>query len=60
MSDRWAPLCIEFCADWDQNSFDPDFPIHELASFEDDVREVFMRPAWDPAVVAVGSGRLTA
>jgi len=60
MSDRWAPLCIEFCADWDQNSFDPDFPIHELASFEDDVREVFMRPAWDPSVVAVGSGRLTA
>lgn len=60
MSDRWAPLCIEFCAEWDQNSFDPDFPIHDLASFEDDVREVFARPAWDPSVVAIGSGRLTA
>ena len=29
---------MEFCAEWDQNSFDPDFPIHDLASFEDDVR----------------------
>ena len=56
---RWAPLCMQFCAEWDQNSFDPDFPIHDLASFEDDVHEVFGRPAWDPQVVAVGSGRLT-
>jgi predicted HD phosphohydrolase len=56
---RWAPLCLQFCAEWDQNSFDPDFPIHELASFEADVHEVFSRPAWDPQVVAVGSGRLT-
>jgi predicted HD phosphohydrolase len=56
---RWAPLCEEFCARWDQNSFDPDFPIHELASFEPEVREVFGRPAWDPDVVAAGGGRLT-
>jgi predicted HD phosphohydrolase len=56
---RWAPLCEEFCARWDQNSFDPDFPIHDLESFGDDVREVFSRVAWDPTVVAVGSERLT-
>jgi predicted HD phosphohydrolase len=55
---RWAGLCEEFCARWDQNSFDPDFPIHDLASFEDEVREVFGRVAWDRAVVAVGSERL--
>lgn len=55
---RWAGLCEEFCARWDQTSFDPDFPIHPLDSFTDDVREVFGRTAWDPAVVAVGSGRL--
>jgi predicted HD phosphohydrolase len=60
MGHRWAPLCIQFCAEWDQNSFDPDFPIHELASFEDEVRAVFGRAAWDPAVIAVGSERLTA
>lgn len=56
---RWSGLCEEFCARWDQNSFDPDFPIHPLDSFEDEVREVFGRVAWDPAVVAVGSERLT-
>jgi predicted HD phosphohydrolase len=59
MDHEWAPLCMQFCAEWDQNSFDPDFPIHDLSSFEDDVHEVFGRPAWDPQVVAVGSGRLT-
>ncbi len=56
---QWAGLCAEFCARWDQNSFDPDFTIHDLASFEDEVREVFGRVAWDTAVVAQGSGRLT-
>jgi len=55
---QWAGLCEDFCANWDQNSFDPDFPIHPLESFRDDVREVFGRPAWAPEVVAVGSERL--
>ena len=55
---RWAPLCAQFCADWDQNSFDPDFPIHALASFSDNVREVFGRVAWAPDVIAIGSERL--
>jgi predicted HD phosphohydrolase len=55
----WFGLCEEFCARWDQTSFDPGFPIHPLTSFEDEVREVFGRVAWDPAVVAVGSERLT-
>ena len=57
---RWAPLCLQFCSEWDQNSFDPDFAIHGLETFEDEVREVFSRPAWDPQVVAPGSERLTA
>jgi predicted HD phosphohydrolase len=56
---RWGPLCEEFCARWDQNSFDPAFPIHDLASFEDDLREVFGRAAWAPESVAVGSERLS-
>jgi predicted HD phosphohydrolase len=60
MGHRWAPLCMQFCAEWDQNSFDPDFPIHELSTFEADVREVFSRAAWDPQFVATGSERLTA
>lgn len=56
---RWAGLCEEFCERWDQSSFDPDFPIHPLDSFVDDVREVFGRVAWDPKVVTVGSERLS-
>ncbi len=43
---QWAGLCEEFCAKWDQNSFDPAFPTHDLESFRADVNEVFSRPAW--------------
>jgi predicted HD phosphohydrolase len=55
---QWSALCAEFCERWDQTSFDPSFPIHDLASFEDDLREVFGRDEWDAALVAPGSGRL--
>lgn len=55
---RWAPLCEEFCARWDQVSFDPDYDSDALDSFADEVREVFGRPAWDPTFTAVGSERL--
>lgn len=56
---RWYELCRDFCHRWDQSSFDPGFPIHPLESFEDDLREVFGREAWDPSVVAIGPERLT-
>lgn len=54
----WFDLCADFCARWDQNSFDPDFPIHSLESFADEVRQVFARPAWDADVVAAGPAQL--
>ncbi len=54
----WYQLCADFCAQWDQNSFDPDGPVDPLDSFVDDVREVFARSAWDPAVIAAGPGIL--
>jgi predicted HD phosphohydrolase len=56
-SHEWAPLCADFCALWDQSSFDPSFPIHTLDSFADEVREVFSRTAHDPSVVAAGPAR---
>ncbi len=56
---EWAGLCEEFCARWDQNSFDPGFPIDPLDSFADEVYEVFGRVAWDPHVIAAGPARLT-
>ena len=54
----WAPLCAEFCARWDQSSFDPDHPIDSLDSFADEVREVFSRPAHDVRITAAGPPRL--
>ncbi len=35
--------CIDFCARWDQASFDPEFPTRPLEHFEPLVRELFAR-----------------
>lgn len=35
--------CVNFCARWDQVSFDPDYPTRPLAYFEDRVRALFAR-----------------
>ncbi len=50
----WFALCADFCARWDQSSFDPTAPIHTLASFVDEVHEVFARQAWDADVTTAG------
>jgi predicted HD phosphohydrolase len=55
---KWALLCADFCALWDQSSFDPSFPIHTLDSFVDEVQEVFGRTAHHPSVIAAGQARL--
>lgn len=55
---QWFDLCASFCAEWDQNSFDPDAPTDDLASFADDVRTVFARTAWDAEVIAAGPALL--
>ena len=34
---------MDFCANWDQNSFDPDYPSEPLDTFEPLVREIFSR-----------------
>jgi predicted HD phosphohydrolase len=46
--DRYADspyydACIQFCADWDQNCFDPSYPTKPLGHFEPLVRELFSR-----------------
>lgn len=46
--------CVDFCERWDQASFDPDYPMDTLESFAGDVRQVFARKAWDPAVLQAG------
>ena len=35
--------CVEFCARWDQASFDPDYPTEPLEHFEPLVRELFAK-----------------
>jgi predicted HD phosphohydrolase len=44
----WYQACKDFCANWDQCSFDPDYPTEPLETFEPIVREIFTRPAHDP------------
>jgi predicted HD phosphohydrolase len=40
----WFALAEQFADDWDQVSFDPDYPTEPLAHFEPRVRAVFGRP----------------
>jgi predicted HD phosphohydrolase len=44
----WYAACRDFCANWDQNSFDPDYPTEPLAAFEPLLRRVFGRAPHDP------------
>jgi predicted HD phosphohydrolase len=40
----WFPLAERFADEWDQTSFDPDYPTEPLAHFESRVRAVFATP----------------
>jgi len=40
----WYPLAERFADEWDQTSFDPDYPTESLAHFEPAVRAVFATP----------------
>lgn len=41
----WFELAARFADEWDQTSFDPDYPTRTLQHFEPAVREVFSRPS---------------
>jgi predicted HD phosphohydrolase len=47
--------CAQFCEDWDQSSFDPDYDTLPLEFFREMVCGVFARKAYDPAVVRPGA-----
>jgi predicted HD phosphohydrolase len=51
---QWYDACVAFC-EWDQASFDPDYPSKPLAHFEPLLRRIFSREAHDPRYVAAGS-----
>ena len=46
--------CAEFCERWDQASFDPAYASQPLGFFQEMVREVFARSAYDPEVLRAG------
>ena len=48
---KWYASCDKFCRDWDQLSFDPDYPTKPLSYFEPMLREVFTRVPFDPKYV---------
>lgn len=52
----WYAATRDFCANWDQNSFDPDYPSEPLSSFEPALRRVFMRTPHDPRYTEAGNG----
>jgi predicted HD phosphohydrolase len=41
VGEPWFDLAEQFADDWDQTSFDPDYPTKPLSHFEPMVREVF-------------------
>jgi predicted HD phosphohydrolase len=47
----WYQACKDFCANWDQNSFDPTYRWEPLSRFEPLVRAIFTRPAHDARYV---------
>ncbi len=47
----WYQACKDFCANWDQNSFDPTYQWEPLSRFEPLVRSIFTRPAHDARYV---------
>ena len=47
----WFDSCEHFCSQWDQESFDPDYPTEPIETFEPMLREVFNRHPFDPAIV---------
>ena len=49
----WYRACKDFCANWDQSSFDPGYSSEPLRTFEPRVREIFSRPAHDPRYVSL-------
>ena len=52
----WYQACRNFCADWDQSSFDPDYAWEPIITFEPLVRRIFTRPAHDPRYVGEAPG----
>jgi len=47
--------CVDFCARWDQASFDPGYETLPLDHFAERVRNVFARAPYDPKTIRPGA-----
>ncbi|MEK9849514.1 MAG: HD domain-containing protein [Candidatus Puniceispirillum sp.] len=47
----WFDSCERFCGRWDQMAFDPAYKSKPLSHFEPMLRDIFSRPAFDPAII---------
>ncbi len=54
---RFFKSCAEFSRRWDQPSFDPNFPIEPLETFEQTVIAVFGRAPYDPKILRSGKAQ---
>jgi predicted HD phosphohydrolase len=52
----WYGACRDFCANWDQNSFDPEYPTEPLSTFEPIVRRIFSRAPHDARYTGPAGG----
>lgn len=50
----WYGACRDFCANWDQNSFDPGYPTEPIGTFTPIIERIFSRPPHDPRYTAGG------
>jgi predicted HD phosphohydrolase len=41
---QWFESCAAFCENWDQSSFDPDYPTETLEHFEPLLKQIFSKP----------------
>ena len=48
---KWFASCDRFCRDWDQMSFDPNYPTKTIDYFRPLIDEIFSRTPFDPKYV---------
>jgi predicted HD phosphohydrolase len=48
----WYGACRDFCANWDQNSFDPEYPTEPIATFAPIIERIFSRAPHDARYTA--------
>jgi predicted HD phosphohydrolase len=51
LNHKWFNSCDKFCRDWDQMSFDPNYPTKSIDHFKPMIQQIFTRDPFDPKYV---------